>query len=148
MNWQALDLIKSFEGCRLQSYQDSGGVWTIGWGATGPDIKQGTVWTQDQADKDVVTRVQKLEDKLTILLTRNSLSQDQVSSLTSLSYNVGIEAVSTSTLLKLVNSGDDLGATHVFLSWDHVNKKEDKGLLIRRLNEALIYIKGSHALSI
>ncbi len=32
---RGLNLIKSFEGLRLQAYQDSVGVWTIGYGATG-----------------------------------------------------------------------------------------------------------------
>ena len=29
-----LELIKRFEGCRLKAYQDSVGVWTIGYGQT------------------------------------------------------------------------------------------------------------------
>lgn len=44
------DLTKFNEGCRLTAYQDGGGVWTIGWGHTGPDILEGLVWPQDKAD--------------------------------------------------------------------------------------------------
>lgn len=29
---KGLELIKRFEGCRLTAYQDSGGVWMIGYG--------------------------------------------------------------------------------------------------------------------
>src|SRR5687768_15991119 len=56
----ALALIKEFEGCHkvrsdgmIEAYPDpaSGGdPWTIGWGSTGPGIRKGTVWTQEQAD--------------------------------------------------------------------------------------------------
>lgn len=46
----AAALIHSFEGCKLNAYQDSGGVWTIGFGHTGPDVHPGLVWTQQQAD--------------------------------------------------------------------------------------------------
>ena len=43
-------LIRVFEGCRLTSYRDTGGVWTIGFGHTGPDVVEGLTITQDQAD--------------------------------------------------------------------------------------------------
>ena len=32
-----LNLIKSFEGCRLTAYKDSVGIWTIGYGTTNAD---------------------------------------------------------------------------------------------------------------
>lgn len=143
MNWSAVDFIKSFEGCRLQSYKDQGGVWTIGWGSTGPSIVEGLVWTQDQADRDLATRVQKLEDQFHLYVTRNSLSQDQVTALTDFAYNLGFGALIGSTLLKYIESGNDLTAAKAFCSWDHIGVTENKGLLIRRLSEALLYLKGS-----
>ena len=55
-----LELIRRFEGCArkradglIEAYPDPGtgaAPWTIGWGATGPDIGPGTVWTQQQCD--------------------------------------------------------------------------------------------------
>ena len=52
-------LIKKFEGLRLTAYQDMVGVWTIGYGHTGPDVKPGLTITQQQADQllinDLVT---------------------------------------------------------------------------------------------
>ena len=42
-------LIKKFEGCKLESYKCSGGVWTCGWGST-KDVKEGDVWSQSYAD--------------------------------------------------------------------------------------------------
>jgi lysozyme len=45
----AAALIRVFEGCRLTAYQDSGGIWTIGFGHTGPDIKEGLTITYVQA---------------------------------------------------------------------------------------------------
>jgi hypothetical protein len=51
-----LALIKQFEGCArkrsdgcIEAYPDpgtGGEPWTIGWGAAGPGIALGTVWTQ------------------------------------------------------------------------------------------------------
>ena len=42
-------LIKKFEGCKLTAYQDSIGVWTIGYGHTA-GVTKGQVITQAQAD--------------------------------------------------------------------------------------------------
>ena len=55
---KGLELIKKFEGCRLQAYQDSVGVWTIGYGTTNADkaitgtsICQGLKISQATADE-------------------------------------------------------------------------------------------------
>ena len=45
-----LALTKNFEGCVLTAYADQGGVWTIGYGHTGPGVHAGLTITQDQAD--------------------------------------------------------------------------------------------------
>lgn len=47
----ALDLIRRCEGCKLEAYRDTEGVWTIGWGDTGPNVVEGATCTQDDADK-------------------------------------------------------------------------------------------------
>ena len=47
---RGIDLIKSYEGCRLTAYVCPGGVWTIGWGHTGNDVYEGQVITQAEAD--------------------------------------------------------------------------------------------------
>ena len=54
----ALSLAKASEGCRLTAYWDAfGKVWTVGWGATGPDVKEGTVWSQQHADSRLLQRL-------------------------------------------------------------------------------------------
>lgn len=50
INKETIALIKKFEGCRLTSYQDSVGVWTIGYGHTA-GVKRGMKITQAQAEK-------------------------------------------------------------------------------------------------
>ena len=49
------------EGCRLRAYQDDGGVWTIGWGHTGPEVRAGLAWTQAQADGQLEADIAKAE---------------------------------------------------------------------------------------
>lgn len=54
----ALSLAKASEGCRLTAYWDAfGQVWTVGWGATGPDVREGTVWSQQHADARLLQRL-------------------------------------------------------------------------------------------
>ena len=43
INSKGLELVKHFESCFLKAYKCSAGVWTIGWGHTGLQHKDGTV---------------------------------------------------------------------------------------------------------
>lgn len=55
------------EGLRLSAYPDpltGGAPWTIGYGCTGKDIVEGTVWTQEQAYAELVQRVSDLHLQL------------------------------------------------------------------------------------
>lgn len=81
-----LDLIKSFEGCRLTAYQDSAGVWTIGYGHT-KGVKRGQVITEAQAEEflreDVTCAVAAV-----IGLSRD-LTQGEFDGLVSFTFNCG-----------------------------------------------------------
>ena len=63
----AIDDIREDEGCRLHAYPDplSGGEpWTIGYGSCGPDIGPDTIWTQEQADAALASRVSTITAEL------------------------------------------------------------------------------------
>lgn len=141
MNQVAIDFIKSHEGCRLAPYQDGAGVWTIGWGATGPDIKSGMSWTQQQADDRLMSDVAKFDAGVSKLLKR-TLSDTSRAALVSFAFNLGTGPLASSHLLQCVNNGDDFGAARAFLAWDHIGQNEVKGLLIRRLEEAALFLRG------
>jgi len=141
MNSVASDFIKQHEGCRLSAYQDQGNVWTIGYGSTGSDIKSGVIWTQEQADARLASDIASFDVGLGKILKRN-LSDKSRAALLSFVYNLGLGALSSSHLLQCINAGDDIGAAKAFLVWDHVGNQEVKGLLIRRLEEAALYLRG------
>lgn len=141
MNAIAVDFIKQHEGCKLTAYQDSGRIWTCGWGATGPDIVAGTVWTQQQADDRLASDLAKTEVSVIKLLNK-TLSQQSLAALDSFVYNLGSGALASSHLLMCVNSGDYLGAAKAFIVWSHVGQTEVRGLLIRRLEEAALFLRG------
>lgn len=138
----AIDFVKQHEGCVLTAYQDQGGVWTIGYGHTGPDVRKGLVWTQDQADAALNLDLSKAEASM-LKLTTVQLSDKQKAALDSFVFNLGAGAYAGSHLRECVNNRDWVGAAKAFLAWDHVGQTEVKGLLIRRLDEAALFLRGS-----
>jgi lysozyme len=61
-----------------------------------------------------------------------------------LSYNIGLNAFSKSTLLKKVNfNPDDLTIKNEFLKWNKAGGKEVKGLTNRREQESQIYYESN-----
>lgn len=47
---EAILALKREEGLSLVAYRDQGGVYTIGYGHTGPEVHVGLVWTLEQAE--------------------------------------------------------------------------------------------------
>ena len=138
----AADFIREFEGLRLTAYQDQRGVWTCGYGSTGPDVIKGTVWTWDQAERrfeNDLTKFQNIVGKLTTA----RLSPKQEAAMISFAYNCGDAAFATSTLLTVINQQDWLNVPAQMIRWDHVDGQPNKGLLIRRLREAALFLEGT-----
>ena len=134
--------IEGFEGCVLKAYRDQRGILTIGYGHTGPEVTVGLMWTLAQADAamtaDLVTRV---EEPLNRLVSNNVvLSQNMFDALGSLVYNIGEGAFAESTLLRLLNQHDALGAANQFLVWDKTKAATNDGLLDRRIEERKIFM--------
>lgn len=136
------DLIKSFEGCKLVAYPDpgtGGDPWTIGWGTTGPDIKKGLVWTQEQADKRFTAHVAEFAEKVWKALDGAAVTQNQFDAMVSLAYNIGPTNFKNSTLLKMHKAGNYVGAASQFIRWNKAAGKVMKGLTRRREAEAKLY---------
>ena len=128
-------LIKDSEGCKLTAYQCPAGVWTIGYGCTGADIKKGLVWTQEQADAeldilahDVLRQACKASPNLTTP-SRQAAIGDFI-------YNLGIGNYKKSTLKKYVDQNNWLAAAGEIKKWDKAGGVTLKGLTIRRKKEA------------
>ena len=105
---QGQELIKHFEGCRLESYPDpaSGGdPWTIGFGHTGPEVVPGLTITQPVADQMLRDDLQRFEKAVRDLITV-PIDQSEFDALVSFSYNCGSGALAESTLRRRLNSGE------------------------------------------
>ena len=139
---QGLALTESFESCRLTAYQDVRGIWTCGWGSTGPDIVEGTIWTQEQADSRLVMDMQLAVSAVNRLVTIG-LSQGAFDAIVDFCYNCGIEAFEGSTMLKLINAGNLEAAGEEFQLWDHASGKVVAGLLRRRIAEEQEFTNGN-----
>lgn len=137
---KGLELIKRFEGCRLTSYKDVGGVWTVGWGTTGPHVGPGLTITQAQADTWLQEHVDKFAAGVRDLL-KVAVNQNQFDALVSFSYNVGLSAFQSSTLLRLLNDGADVSVVaSEFLRWTKVDGKVIEGLKNRREAERELFL--------
>lgn len=137
MNNLGLKILKSFESCRLEAYKDIRGVLTIGWGHTGAEVTEGLIWTQEQADSQLIDDLSSFEDHLDCEL-KVRLTDDQFSALVDFVYNLGNGALLHSTLLRKINSGD-FDVADEFVKWDHSGGKVVEGLLTRRKAEASLF---------
>ena len=133
-----LELTESFEGCRLSAYQDPRGIWTIGYGHTGPEVVSGLTWTLEQCQtaltKDILRAV-SVVNRLVVV----SLPQAQFDALVDFTFNDGSGNFENSTLLKLVNAGDTSGADLEFGKWVKSGGVVLSGLVRRRQAEAALF---------
>lgn len=141
-------LIKSFETCQLQAYLPTPNDRpTIGWGSTGPDIRLGMTWTQDQADARFDRDLTAFAVGVTHELAGAPTTQAQFDALVSFAYNVGLdddhdgkaEGLGDSTLLRLHKAGDYAGAQAQFARWNKQRGVVLNGLTRRRAAEAALY---------
>lgn len=126
-------LTTNFEGCRLTAYQDSKGVWTIGYGHT-LGVYEGLTCTQEQA---LAWLAQDMGWACAVVkrLVRVPLLPHEFDALVDFVFNVGSGNFAASTMLKLLNQGDFGGAASEFEKWDLSGGKAIAGLLRRRLAE-------------
>jgi len=129
-----LQLTEQFEACKLAAYQDIKGIWTVGYGHTGTDVYQGLVITPLQAAQLLLNDVQHAVNCVNQLVI-TTLTQGEFDALVDFAFNCGCGAFASSTMLKLLNSGDYQGAAGQFDSWDHASGQVVAGLLRRRQAE-------------
>lgn len=158
-----------FEQCRLRAYPDpgsplfkalrtagvdpyqlravphaqaglSGKPWTIGWGEASPDVVPGMVISQAEADRRYARRMAGEFEPAVRRACQINLTQRQFDALVSIFYNAGVEALSKSTLVRLLNAGDVAGAAAQFSRWNMSGGVVLKGLQRRREAERLLFL--------
>ena len=139
-----IEFIKKWEQFRSKPYKDKSGVPTIGFGTTYYPNGQRVRLTDPE-----ITLEQGLEifyDNLLIYqiavdsLTRDDITQNQFDALVSLAYNIGIEALKRSKLLRLVNENpNDPNIAKQFMRWVYDEGRVVSGLINRRSDEINLY---------
>lgn len=143
---KGLDLIKQFEGFRSKPYLDVGGVPTIGYGTT--HYVNGRKVTMEDHDisEEVAEELLRTEVNAHYAPAVDTylqvpVSQDQFDALVSFTYNIGVQGLKGSTLLKKINSkASDDEIADEFMKWIYVDHKPNTGLMNRRTKEKELYL--------
>ncbi len=128
-----VDLIREWEGLRLSAYQDTGGVWTIGYGHT-KTARPEMVITKEQAI-DLLYRDVAWAEKAVNKWVSVPLNYNQKSALVSFVFNIGETQFRNSTLLRVLNEGryDEVGEQ--LMRWVYDEGVRIPGLVNRRKAE-------------
>lgn len=133
-----IDLVKASEGLRLKAYRDPVGILTIGYGHTGSDVREGQTLSEQEAVQLLMDDVRFAEVAVKAYVNV-PISQNQYDALVDFTFNVGVGALQSSTLLKKLNAGDYIGAGQEFHRWNKAGGKVLPGLTKRRASEAALF---------
>ena len=130
---QGLSLIKYFEGCKFKAYQDTAGVWTIGYGHT-KDVEEGDACTQDEANAWLIEDLKEAEKRVN-LFVKIPLVQCELDSLISSAYNIR----SFPQLAAHLKEGKDIFLSKLLLYYHDVAGHELLELKKRRYAESYLF---------
>lgn len=143
---EGLRLIKSFEGYHTKqpdgscvAYLCPAKVPTIGHGLT-EGVRIGMRMTAEEAEDALRKEIAKHEAAVNRLVTVE-INQNEFDAICSLCYNIGIGALSKSSVLKRLNKGDRAGAAASFALWNKGGGRVLNGLVARRAREAALFMK-------
>jgi lysozyme len=142
-------LIKPFEGyakrlpngdcCAYPDPATGGDPWTIGYGSTGRDIRQYTVWTKEQAEDALQKHVKYFTSGL-VKLSPSLLQATprRFAAVISWAYNCGLGNYRISTFKKRIDASNWEGAAIECVKWNKAAGRVLPGLTRRRQAEALM----------
>lgn len=142
-------LIQPWEGRVYKPYKDSGGVWTVCDGHTGSDIIIDKIYTDPECDA-LTAKDAKIAEAVVDRNVKYPITLYTKAALISFVYNIGGSQFATSTLLKILNAGDVVGACNQLSRWVFVNQKAIQGLRnrrylgdVNRMSERELCLKGA-----
>ena len=141
---RGIDLIKSFEGFYAKPYLCPAGVPTIGWGSTryenGVRVKMSDPAINQARAESLLRATLSAYESGVDSYTRDDVNQNQFDALVSFAYNLGVNALRDSTLIKKVNARpSDPAIRAEFMKWVNAGGKKLAGLVKRRAAEADLY---------
>jgi lysozyme len=134
---EGVNLIKHFEGCRLEAYKCPAGVWTIGYGHT-KGVKEGDAIEQEAAEAFLIEDLEAFEQDVTRLV-EVPLTQQQFDALVSWTFNLGAGNLAESTLLRKLNNYQYAEVPEQMMRWVRAGGQVLDGLVKRRAAEAALF---------
>ena len=132
-----LELIKKFEGCETTAYQDSVGVWTIGFGHT-KGVEEGQTCSIEDAESMLAEEMDEYEGYINNMV-KVELQQHEFDALVAWVYNLGPTNLGESTMLKVLNGGQFDRVPDEMNRWTRAGGKILEGLVRRRQAESLMF---------
>lgn len=140
INSEGLALIRKFEGTELRAYKCSAGIWTVGIGHTGPEVKRDLVITEQQAEGFLRADLAKFEAGVERALDGAPTTDNQFSAFVCLAFNIGLGAFKASTALRRHKAGDYAGAAEAITWFKKAGGRVLQGLIRRRAAERALYL--------
>ncbi len=145
MNAAGIELLKSFEGCKLTAYRCPANVWTIGYGITtgaisGFKVVKGLTITEEKAEELLMVALQKYEAAVDKHV-KVKLNANQRSALASFCYNIGVSGFARSSAVRVLNQDDYDAVPAKMALWNKAKGKVLRGLVRRRKAEGELFMR-------
>lgn len=114
-------LLGMFEGLRLVGYTDIAGVPTFCYGQTGKDAVVGKRYPRELCDELLSEEGYKYWEAVDSAV-KSEMTPWQWAALTLYSYNMGVGALKSSTMLAIANQGRWVDACHELPKWNRARK--------------------------
>lgn len=123
------------EGYVDRVYLDPANILSSCFGHTGPELRMGQKFTEDQCLNQLVTDLHKHNNEL-MDYVKVPISDNVHAAFLSFCYNVGVNACGKSTAMRLLNEGKTQSACKDLKRWVYVGKQVLPGLVTRRQKES------------
>ena len=134
---EGVELIKHFEGCRLEAYLCPANVWTIGYGHTS-GVREGDVIDQEAAEAHLIEDLEEFEGYVNDMV-EIALKQNEFDAIVAWTFNLGPGNLKESTLLNRLNYGPLSDVPAQIQRWNRAGGQVLEGLVKRRAAEAALW---------
>ena len=139
INQSGLELIGNAESCRRDPYMCPARILTVGIGSTGK--VENRRYTDDEIAKMWITDIRAAEKCVNQYANGQRMADNQLSAITSFTFNVGCGALQRSTLARYAKREQWPQMCGELSKWVYIGKEKSNGLINRRGKEFELCIK-------
>jgi lysozyme len=142
----AVPLVARWEGLRTEAYLDTIAappVWTICYGET-QGVRPREVRTEAECEEGLRTGLRGYwQGYRAAVRDPRVLEAQSDAAFTSLTWNIGVGAITRSTAMRRINAGDVEGACEALTWWNRAGGRIIRGLQNRRSDEYRLCMEGA-----